>query len=289
MSSIRDVARGIRGRGRSALWMAWFAVLNRISRRPAVAPTGPVVSLTTFGARSERVHLAMESIARGRTLPSRLILWIDDDDTAATPPPPLRRLIARGAEVKLCEDLGPHKKYFPFVRSEPLDDALVTADDDIMYPSRWLAELVAVHRREPEVVVAHVTRTIELDGDRIAPYRTWRYSRPGVRSCRTFSVGLGGVLYPPGALQALRAVGDGFRVRAPRADDVWLHRTAVLGTGRIVVRPDTVDLFSLVPIYGGGDGGLMRTNVVGGGNDAQIAQTYDARDIARLRAEGDRT
>src|ERR1700728_2535296 len=73
--------------------MAWLLLSNRFSREP-VAPCEPgaVVSLTTYGKRVRVVHLAIESIARGKTKPSRLILWLDDAALIANLPRPLLRL-----------------------------------------------------------------------------------------------------------------------------------------------------------------------------------------------------
>ena len=67
---------------RALLWradMSWLLLRNRFVWWPvATGQPGPVVSLTTYGRRVHVVFLAIESIARGHTNPSRLILWLDD-------------------------------------------------------------------------------------------------------------------------------------------------------------------------------------------------------------------
>ena len=116
-----------------------FFLINRLATTPVTEPGGPVVSLTTFGKRSEKVFFAIESIANGDARPSRLILWIDDEVLLNNPPATIRRLAKRGLEVKPCKNYGPHKKYYPYVESEQTFSApLVTADDDVLYPQYWL-------------------------------------------------------------------------------------------------------------------------------------------------------
>ena len=60
--------------------IVWYFLLNRLTGKPVTEPGGPVVSLTTYGTRSRKAYLAIESIAQGRLRPSRLILWIDDEN-----------------------------------------------------------------------------------------------------------------------------------------------------------------------------------------------------------------
>src|ERR1700691_1503154 len=110
--------------------------------RPVTAPGGPVVSMTSYGRRIRTAYLAIESIAWGDVRPSRLILWLDDHTAFNNPPATIRCLMKRGLEVKLCEDYGPHKKYYPYLQSlETFESPLVTADDDILYPTYWLKHL----------------------------------------------------------------------------------------------------------------------------------------------------
>lgn len=84
---------------------------NKTEKSLAVAPDGPVVSLTTHGKRIDSVYLTLESIARRSVLPSRIILWLDDLATFRNRPSSLRRLKDRGVEVQLAANYGPHTKY----------------------------------------------------------------------------------------------------------------------------------------------------------------------------------
>ena len=74
----------------------------------------------------------------------------------------------------VASPMGPHAKYFPYVSSVSSHDLpLVTADDDIIYPSDWLAGLMTAFERRPDSI--HCYRAHEfgiLDG-RPALYSTW--------------------------------------------------------------------------------------------------------------------
>jgi len=279
---MKAIASARRSLGR----MAQLQVLGcagHLSRRPVTAPRGPVVSLTSFGRRIRLVHLTIESIGRGDLRPSRLILWLDDPDVLARPPAALRRLMRRGLELRLCDDLGPHKKYRPYVESQDHHEkALVTADDDVAYPAGWLRTLMEIHAADPYSVVAHRTRVIQIDGEGLAPYATWPDGAAAPGSPRTIAIGVGGVLYPASFLDELRDGGGEFFVAAPRADDLWLHSRAVL-EGRPVVAARAYGHDDMVPLRGTRAGGLLESNVTRGGNDAQAAATYSAWHLERFR------
>lgn len=199
---------------------------NRYSRVGVVGNADANVSLTSYGRRISTVWQAIETIGAGGVKPRRLILWLDDTAALADLPPSLKRLQARGLEIRSCADYGPHKKYFPYVNEIwPLEPArtLVTADDDVLYPANWLNDLLRVH--DPNQVTAFRAR-IRHDG----PYRTWPMCTTTAASDKVFATGTSGVAYPPAVLRALRNRGDEFTRVCPRADDFWLHY-ATLASG----------------------------------------------------------
>lgn len=249
-----------------------------------VADEGPVVSMTSYGERIASAHLALESIAAGSLRPGRLILWLDDERAVRAPTPGLRRLIGRGLEVRHAEDDGPHKKYYPYVQSERIHRVpLVTADDDWLFPHRWLETLVRAHAVDPSTNTTHRARHIPLLDGCVAPYAEW--DRIGARdaSPRNLATGGWGHVMTPRMLDALRGRHHEFRATAPRADDIWLHRVAVeSGTApKSVGRYDHRHILH-VPIGSGPT--LAETNVDDGGNDRQVAAAWTPDVIARIAA-----
>jgi hypothetical protein len=230
----------------------------------------------------ESVFITIESIAAGDVRPARLILWLDAPAAFETPPEELQRLASRGLEIKLTDNLGPHTKYYPYVTGE--DDgllALVTADDDIIYPPTWLAGLLAGHRRHPDDVICYRAWVVGTEDGEISPYDGWAPCLSTAASVRNFATGVSGVLYPPAMIGQIAASGTSFKETCPAADDIWLHVTA-LRTGRMVrqlaMRPQH---FPLIPDTQ--DVGLAQANFVGKQNDLQAAATYSAEDIALIR------
>lgn len=274
---------------RSHIWLAWLRIRNRLASGSVLGDAPVIVSLTSYGPRIATVAYAVESIAAGRARPRRLILWLDDAARYETRPAALRRLEARGLEIALTTDWGPHKKYFPTL---PIASAsnlpLVTADDDILYPRFWLSRLWAAARSAPEIVHCYRAHVPLIDGDRIAPYAAWLRCRDTVASMANFATSGSGVYYPPTMVQALLTRGTEFVERASRADDIWLNWVA-LRSG-IPIRQLATMPRDFRSIPGTQAQSLVQENVLGGGNDHMIGNLYEAADVealSRARADHD--
>jgi hypothetical protein len=260
--------------------MAWLLLSNRFSRKSvATGELGAVVSLTTYGRRVRAVHLAIESIARGKTKPSRLILWLDDAALFANLPRPLLRLERRGLEIRLCRNYGPHKKYYPYVESQKVfTHPLATADDDVIYPRSWLAGLLDAHRQFPHCVNCYRARVMPLRDGKIAPYREWPLCGLAEPSFQTVATGVSGVIYPAPLLAKLKRAGAGFEARCPRADDLWLHVQAI--RAGFPIRQMQAEGLHFPHIPGSQVTSLYAENCAeDDGNDRQLALTYDSSDL----------
>jgi hypothetical protein len=266
---------------RVRLMMGWYRAVNRFSRRPVTGSADVAVSLTSFGHRLPLVFHAIESIAAGGARPRRLILWLDEESMASPLPANLRRLTRRGLEIRPCPDYGPHKKQYPYAATaDPSGPPLVTADDDVMYPRRWLAGLVDALAQCPDVLTGYRAHEIAVVGDRLAPYGEWRPRRGTTASFAVLCTGVSGVIYPPALLAALREEGDAFLTAAPYADDIWVHAVAVRhGIRSRQLGEEQADFLA---VAGTQRGTLNRRNVREGGNDLQMAASYGPVELARV-------
>lgn len=257
--------------------------LNRCGGKPITKEGGPVVSLTSFGTRIKTVYLAVESIGRGRVLPSRIILWLDDRSICSSPPPTIKRLMKRGLELQHCENFGPHKKYYPYLLSQNrFDTPLVTADDDILYPSYWLERLVDAFRSFPNVVNCHWAHALYVSKDGIGKYwegRQCSSTRPDFRHQAHSGAG---IIFPPAFLNKLKSAGTFFEDFCPNADDVWLHAQALRAGFR--TRQMSSRRFEPLWIPGTQCNGLYKENQAGG-DDQQMKDTYTADDIKVMMLE----
>lgn len=242
---------------------------------------GPVVSLTSHGARLTRVHVSIESIAQGTALPSRVILWLDDADVVNDLPKKLRRQVRRGLEVRLSKNYGPHTKYFPYVRSQETHEfPLVTADDDVVYPKWWLEGLLKARETHSTDVIAYRARRIRFQDGVLQPYETWPFSTDQRASVLNFGTGHSGVYYPTSMLNALAELDERFVDKCLKADDVWLH-WAAFRSGHAVrlVRSEST---AFQTVGGTQKSALKHSNVTARANDPQIAATYSAADLLAL-------
>lgn len=244
--------------------------------------SGVVVSMTTRRVRARTTFFAIESIARGLQKPCRVILWVDDLSLFSALPWSLRRLAKRGLEIKMCDNFGPHTKYFPYVMTnEELQQPLVTADDDFLYPKDWLLGLVTAFHDHPSDVHCYTAQVINMDRTgQIAPYVSWQYSKSQCPSILNFANGSSGVLYPPAVLRALKTEGSGFMDCCPTADDIWLHRTTIRTGARVQQVCPSSPSFYMIPATQRHN--LVSLNIEGGQNDVQILATYEHKDLVLL-------
>lgn len=262
---------------------AWITLRNRWRKRSVVGTADVAVSLTTHGARLQTVHAVIESICAGTVRPRRLVLWLNPGPSSVLPKA-LTRLQAHGLEIRYVDNYGPHTKYYPYVTSIGEHACpMVTADDDMLYPPFWLERLVKAYEAEPQYVHCYRARRVKLAGGRLAPYGEWGFDTSGQPSFHNFATGVSGVIYPPVMMNALRDAGDAFRSCCPKADDVWLHAMAIRRGYRVKQLSKHEMHFEAMPETQ--SSALFHTNLIGSGNDDQIAATYQADDLRALGEE----
>lgn len=273
--------------GRKASAIAGARLRNRVSKASILGDAPVAVSLTSYGERLHIVADVIETIARSKPRPRRFVLWVDDPTFDVSGYPALERLTRRGLEIRLSENYGPHTKNYPYCR-EFADDglALVTADDDIIYPRGWLAGLVAHQRRHPEEFLGYRAHRVTFTpGGDVADYAQWEPEPLEDPTPRTFITGVAGAVFPPALQRAMREAGDVFMKSCPRADDVWINLMA-LRAGVAARRVDGTSM-SLLSYPRSQEGALHHDNVGGGGNDVQMKATVTPHDVELMHAGKD--
>ena len=259
-------------------------IINRFARYRVTQPNAPVVSLTTHEKRINKVYYAIESIALGEVLPSRLILWIDDEALLNDLPPSIRRLQERGLEVKSCKNYGPHTKYYPFVDSERgFADPLVTADDDILYPRYWLKNLAKANLEAPDMICCYWAVVVSFDDVQSGPLPRFPPCLSTDGSFLHMAQGVMGVIYPQQFLRMLQGSGTAFESCCPKQDDYWLHVQALRAGYRVRQIVRTLPYYSFQSIPRTQDSGLCKENVDKNQREWQFRATYTPADIQRLK------
>lgn len=257
---------------KASIWSAFLQLKNIFSRTPVTGNTAALVSLTSHSHRISICHIAIESIAHGRALPSRIILWLPENASGLPFSASLRRLMRRGLEIKYVADLGPHTKYFYALGEVSSGLRLVTADDDIIYPSHWLSRILATCALSPDVLWCYRAHNICRSPAGLLPYASWPLANEKEPSRQLFATGVGGIAYPDELIRLLRLQGENFVKDCLPADDIWINYIALnagisIGiVGGISVRQ--------IPVPTSQKTALANSNVAGGRNDRILSGRF---------------
>lgn len=239
-----------------------------------------IVSLTTFGARIEKVYLTIESIMQGIVKPNRIILWLSKDEFVREDlPAALLRQQERGLQIEFCEDIRSYKKLIPTLKKYP-EACVITIDDDVMYEMDFLDKFVRFHKQHPQHIGVTVARKIRTDAEgKIMSYLGWHHiqNENAVETPYILGVGVGGIMYPPKSLHADVLNQELFMELCPYGDDIWFYAMAILnGTKTQKLPTQNVD-GDFVDIYADQPDALSVQNVNEREcrNDKQIKAVFD--------------
>ncbi|WP_284324066.1 glycosyltransferase family 2 protein [Cypionkella aquatica] len=191
------------------------------------------VSLTSYAARFDVLHLTLGGLLTQTVQPDMVLLWVAEADFGSLPP----RVLAMQSDrfqIRATSDTRSYKKIVPLLAEQP-DAYIVTADDDVYYRANWLEDLVRAAKLYAGQVLTHRAHRITYKPDgQMKSYEDWdldigRAIASGNVFGQTsaggniFATGAGGVLYPPHSLHPDAVRADLFTRLAPYSDDVWLY------------------------------------------------------------------
>ena len=240
-----------------------------------------VVSLTTYPQRFDHMELCLKSLISQEVKPDHIIVYLGSDAYNIELPNSMRQFEKYGIEFRYDpkRNLRSHKKYFYAMQDFP-NAVVVTADDDIIYPSDWLESLLRSYRKFPDAISArrvHLMRRTEES--LLLPYNHWKdqYRKCLIPSHSLFATGNAGILYPPDCLDG-RVFDDRTFVKlCYEADDVWLKCMAFLKNSKVVWVPNNeVDLPEVENTL---QTSLSQVNVGENKNDMYLKNVMEAYDI----------
>lgn len=247
-----------------------------------------IVSLTSYAHRVDTVYLTILSIFEQSIKADKVVLYLNEDDyNMETIPISLKMLISRGLEIVFCRDIKSYKKLIYSLKSFP-NDLIVTADDDAIYPNNWLRELYEAYLSEPQYIHCHKIHYIGLNNDgTMLPYKEWDLtSKAPMPSFRALPVGIGGVLYFPGSLNAEVFNENVFMSICPTADDVWFKAMSLLNNVKCKrVNSETTEDLRLIP--GTQEIGLYHINYHKSKNDGQLDAVFHRYNLLPVVAKFD--
>ena len=240
-----------------------------------------IASLTSFPARIEYTYLSVECILRQSYQPDKLILWLAKEqfpEGLASLPKKLLDQTKRGLEIRFCDDLRSHKKYYYSLIEFP-QSKVIMFDDDLYYYKDMIKDLMTLHLKYPNKVIASRAHLINFKEGSILPYLQWTHNyneeKPSVYLHHTS--GNGTLL--PGKNIFDQTVFDKdliFKL-SPNSDDVWLKMNLI----RLQVEVVTNDKYNKDPISVKSTHkvSLVSSNSFKGGKDKQIKDCIDYFDL----------
>ena len=208
-------------------WNCFYKILPAPSLKQTNREIPVVVSLTSYPARFNTLHLVIKSILNQKKQPDKVVLYLDKTVELKDIPSKVTKLQKKGLIIRnICEDIKPHKKYFYAMQEYP-DAAIITIDDDVIYPKDTISSLYNSFQNNPKAVSARRVHRImrKLNGES-ASYNTWEQ---GVTDLKTgdknaIATGIGGVLYPPRAFDFSKPYLQISTIseQCLYADDIWL-------------------------------------------------------------------
>lgn len=196
-----------------------------------------IVSVTSYPERIKEVKYTIYSILTQNLKPKKVVLWLADEEFPNKEndlEKDLLNLKNNGLEIKWCDNLKSFKKLIPSLKGYP-NDIIVTADDDVFYPKNWLESLYNAYLNNQNSLICMRCREIKVINNALDKYETWNLTQ-GFRqpSYLNFMTGIGGVLYPPNALNSEVLNYDLAKELCPSADDLWFWAMAVSDRTKIV-------------------------------------------------------
>lgn len=235
-----------------------------------------IVSLTSFPPRFAKIHLTLKSLLLQTEMPDRIIVYLGSDSSRIQFTKEMLDLEQYGVEYRIDTErnLKSHKKYFYAMQEFP-NDVIVTADDDVCYPSNWLSSLLKSYRKFPEAVSARRVHLMKKNGNELAFYNHWedQCRRVKLPSFSLIATGCSGILYPPHCFKPETFDEATFKELCFDADDIWLKCMEVLNDIPVVwVKNWEVDPLDVADST---KGALSSLNVDYRKNDAYLHNVMD--------------
>ena len=174
----------------------------------------------------------------------------------------LKKYLNLGLEIKYCDDLRAHKKYYYAMKENP-EALIVTFDDDIFAPEDMLERLLTTYIEYPKCIVTQRAHEMKFaSGEELLPYGEWNSLAKGCKGPSMYLCATGGAgcLYFPGALSENVFDKELICSLCLGADDIWLKCMSFLQGTPIVLTG--VNNPEIIDVRDNKKNGLARQNVV---------------------------
>ena len=238
-----------------------------------------ILSITSYAARLSNIYPTMASLMQQRTKPDRIILYLPVGLIKI--PKDIKSLSKRGLEIKWTDDIQSYKKIIPTMQDNP-ESLIVTADDDIIYPSFWLRKLLNAYEKEPQYIHCYRAHYMKKKTDKeMKKYNEWFLESAGFQGphINLFPTNGSGTIFSSDLLGADCLNRQVFMDICPTADDVWLRAMSLCKN----VQVKKIQRYSLVLLNTENDriNPLGHINIFLQKNDVQIARVFKKYDLIK--------
>lgn len=196
-----------------------------VQKKSALVPL--VISLTSIPSRLAILDIVIASLLNQTVQAQTIVLWLNTSLKNKLPSR-LKNLQSDVFKIKYCEGTSSFRKLLPSLKTYQ-NLAIVTCDDDMIYPKNWLENLYHQHLKHPDSVISQVGRLITRDKEgKLLSYKQWPFIREDCTKNNFLPIGYGGVLYPPNTFDENVFNESLYLQLTPKADDLWFKAMAYL-------------------------------------------------------------
>lgn len=230
----------------------WYRFLSRLERKRVKRidikslglnkkkrDTVLTFTLTTFPDRIDTVQYTLKSLFMQSEKPDRVILWLAEEEFRGKDlPESIVSFQKIGLEVRFCENLFGHKRYYKLIEEQKDNECIIMFDDDILFQKHVVKRLYNVWKKNPGCIVCDRGQllTFEKGGEVMNPGFWSTNSGIGLKnpSFRILASPGGGCLLPPKALHKDACNVDLIKEYALKTGDLWLMFMAVQNDTKIL-------------------------------------------------------
>lgn len=237
---------------------------------------GALVSLTSYPKRFSQLHLVLTSLVFQSHNNFKLVLTLSKLEIEDSSKLPKKILFFKKYGLEIIFEDGnnlSHKKYTAVIKKYP-NKVIVTVDDDIIYPTNLIKDLLNTRNQYPNCIVANIIKEIRCKNNQFEMYKNWPYlTKQFAPGEKYLPIGAGGVLYPAGILEDAKPINFDL---VKYTDDLWLKLlTHKKGIKVVKSKGDNSQFFIPIREYiKMNTGGLNNKNVDSGNNDFVIKQLF---------------
>lgn len=212
--------------------------INSLSLNKEKRNTKLIFTLTSFPDRIDSVQYTLRTLFMQSMKPDRVILWLAKDEFENVSfPESILEFQQIGLEIRYCDNLYGHKRYYCLVPEQKENECIVMFDDDILFPKYLVERLYKTWEKNRNCIVCdrgQVMTTTEAGV--LNPGRWSSISKVGLKtpSYRLLASPGGGCLIPPGALYKDACNSELIQKYAIKTGDIWLMFMAVQNDTKII-------------------------------------------------------